>query len=93
MEAPPIEKRLLVVCQKRQLETVMQQFEDWNVKQGIEVTMILYGTMQKSNDGFVLFALNKPLPEGVYLNLELDPDIVDFVHYPATPPPTEIPAS
>lgn len=81
METPPLEKRLLVICQKRQLDAIMQQFDDWNANQELEVRVMLYGTMQKSNDGFVLFSLSKPLPEGVYLNLVLDPDIVDYVQY------------
>jgi hypothetical protein len=93
MQTTPFDKRLLVICQKRELETIMQEFEDWNMAQGLEVTVVLYGTMQKSNDGFVLFALSKPLPEGVYMNLVLDPDIVDYVQYSLAPPTTETSAS
>lgn len=92
METTPPEKRLMVICQKRQLATIMQEFEDWNTNEGLEVTVVLYGLMQKSEDGFVLLALNKPLPEGVYLNLLLDTDIVDYVQYNLAQPPTETPA-
>ena len=86
METTRLEKRLMVICQKRQLETIMQEFEDWNTNQGLEITVVLYGTMQKSDDGFVLLALNKPLPQGVYTNLVLDTDIVDYVQYSIAPP-------
>ena len=88
----PPETRLLVICQKRMLQAIMNEFDDWNAHEGIEVTVVLSGTMQKSNDGFVLFALNKPLPEGVYLNLVVDPDIVDYLHYPTALPTPPTPA-
>ena len=91
-ETTPIpEKRLMIICQKRQLQNLMDEFEDWNTQQGIEIRVLLYGTMQKSDEGFVLFALNKPLPECVYTNLVVDPDILDYVHYenpPQTPQST-----
>ena len=37
METTRLEKRFMVICDKRQLETIMQEFEDWNTKQGLEI--------------------------------------------------------
>jgi hypothetical protein len=85
-------KTLMLICQKRKLHAIMKEFEDWSLKEGIDLKVVLYGTMQKSRDGFLLFALNHPLPEGVYTNLALDDDIGDYVQYESTPPTTETPA-
>jgi hypothetical protein len=82
-------KHLLVICRKRQLEAIMNEFEDWNQKEGLDIKVALYGTTHKSKDGFVLFALTKPLPEGVYMNLDHDDDIVDYIQFYA--PPLQVP--
>ena len=82
---------LLVLCDKRHVETIMQEFEDWNLKEGLEIKVVLHGITQKAHDGFVLLELKTSLPEGVYTNLVLDDDIYDYIQYsPLTstvPPP------
>lgn len=70
---------LLVLCDKRQVHTIVEEFEDWKQKPGVDLSILLYGITHKANDGFVLLELNQPLPEGVYTNLVLDEDIVDYV--------------
>ena len=69
---------LLVLCGKRHLETIVQEFEDWK-QEGQALTVVLYGITQKANDGFLLLEVAQPLPEGVYTNLVLDEEIVDYV--------------
>lgn len=77
---------LLIVCDKRHVETIMQEFEDWNLNEGVEINVVLHGITQKAHDGFVLLELKTPLPEGVYTNLVLDDDIYDYIQYnPLTP--------
>ncbi len=82
---------LLVFCDKRHVETIMQEFEDWNQKEGLEVHVVLHGITRKANDGFVLLEIKTPLPEGVYTNLVMDDDIYDYIQYnpltPTVPPP------
>lgn len=70
---------LLILCDKRHTHTIVEEFEDWKQKPGIDLSILLYGITQKAQDGFVLLELNQPLPEGVYTNLVLDEDIVDYV--------------
>jgi hypothetical protein len=82
---------LLVLCDKRQVQTIVEEFEDWKQKPGIELSVLLYGITQKTNDGFVLLELNKPLPEGVYMNLVTDDDIVDYVLCTLSAPTTITP--
>ena len=69
---------LLVLCGKRHLETIVQEFEDWK-QEGRALTIVCYGITQKANDGFLLLEVPQPLPEGVYTNLVLDEEIVDYV--------------
>ncbi len=82
---------LLVLCDKRHVETIMQEFEDWNESEGLEIKVVLHGITQKAHDGFVLLELKTPLPEGVYTNLVLDDDIFDYIQY--TPLPTVPPSA
>jgi len=69
---------LLVLCEKRHLETIVQEFEDWK-QEGRALAIVCYGITQKANDGFLLLEVQPPLPEGVYTNLVLDEGIVDYV--------------
>jgi hypothetical protein len=84
--------KLLVLCDKRQVQTIVEEFEDWNKEEGLEVKVVLYGITQKAHDGFVLLELKKPLPEGVYINLVTDDDILDYVQYNPVEPITPRPA-
>jgi hypothetical protein len=83
---------LIVLCDKRQIQTIVEEFEDWKQKPGIELSVLLYGITQKTNDGFLLLELKKPLPEGVYTNLVVDTDIVDYVLCTFSAPSTTTPA-
>jgi hypothetical protein len=83
---------LMILCDKRQVQTIVEEFEDWKLKPGIELSILLYGITQKANDGFILLELEKPLPEGVYTNLVVDDDIVDYVLCTLSSPTTTIPA-
>lgn len=77
---------LLVLCDKRHTETMMQEFEDWNKKEQLGVNVVLYGTTLKAQEGFVLLELQKPLPEGVYANLVIDNDVDDYILYQSSTP-------
>ncbi len=79
---------LLVFCDKRHVPTITEEFEAWNNQEGLEVKVVLHGITQKAHDGFVLLAFNKPLPEGVYTNLVVDDDILDYIQYTPLEPRT-----
>jgi hypothetical protein len=86
-----MENLLMVLCDKRQVQTIVEEFEDWKQKPGIELSVLLYGITQKTNDGFILLELKKPLPEGVYMNLVTDDEIVDYVLCTLSAPTTTTP--
>ena len=81
---------LLVLCGKRQVETFVQEFEDWK-QEGRELTVLLYGVTQKTKDGFLLLELPQPLPQRVYTNLIEDVDVIDYLslNLSASTPSTE----
>jgi hypothetical protein len=83
---------LMVLCNKRHVQSLVEEFTDWKAKAGIELEILLYGITHKNHDGFLLLELKQPLPEGVYTNLVIDTDIVDYIKYTLPPPTTPTPA-
>lgn len=69
---------MLVLCSKREVQAIADEFEDWKAEgEGLEVR--LYGTTAKANDGFILLAWNKPIPQKFFDKLSKDEDIFDYV--------------
>jgi hypothetical protein len=81
----------MVFCDKRHVQALVEEFADLKGKEGIELEVLLYGITQKTHDGFLLLELKQPLPEGVYTNLVIDDNIVDYVKYTLSLPTTETP--
>lgn len=69
---------MLVLCSKRYLETIVEEFEDWQ-DEGIKVA--LYSITPKANGGFVLISWSKPIPEIFHTKLKKDEDILDYLTY------------
>ena len=69
---------MLVYCSKRQVRAIVDEFEDWK-QGGAEVQ--LYGITAKADDGFLLLAWNKPIPERFLEKLKDDEDILDYLLY------------
>jgi hypothetical protein len=75
---------MLVLCRKRELDTIVDEFGDW---QGEGVQVKLYGITAKAHDGFILLEWSKPIPERFSTKLEKDGDILDSLTYDASFPP------
>jgi hypothetical protein len=78
---------MLVVCAKRGLDTIVDEFGDWQ-PEGVQVK--LYGVTEKAHDGFLLLEWSKPIPERFSSQLEKDGDILDFLTYDASFPPEAV---
>jgi len=69
---------MLILCSNRQVRAIADEFEDWKADgEGLEVR--LYGSTAKANDGFILLAWNKPIPQKFFDKLRKDGDILDYV--------------
>ncbi len=69
---------MLVVCVKRELKAIVEEFEDW---QGDGIQVKLYGITEKAQDGFVLLEWNKPIPDSFSSKLKRDEDILDVLTF------------
>jgi hypothetical protein len=75
---------MLVVCRKRELDTLVDEYGDWQ-PEGVQVK--LYGITTKAHDGFILLEWSKPIPERFLSALGKDEDILDSLTYDASFPP------
>jgi hypothetical protein len=69
---------MLVVCRKRELNAIVDEFGDW---QGEGVQVKLYGLTAKAHDGFILLEWSKPIPERFDAKLKSDEDITDVLTF------------
>ncbi len=67
---------MLVLCIKRQLESIVEEIQDWKAE-GVKI--FLYGITNKAHEGFLILEWGKPVPERFSKKLREDPDIVDFL--------------
>jgi len=72
---------MFVSCFKRMLNAIVDEFGDWK-QEGAEVR--LYGITAKADDGFILLAWNKPIPQQFLDKLNDDEDILDYLIYEPT---------
>jgi len=73
---------LLVLCERRELNALLDTFGDWKVE-GAQI--LLHGVTNKAKDGFVLMHWSKPIPEGFkQKQLQGDKGILDFLVYECT---------
>ena len=69
---------VFILCQKRELESLLDALEDWK-GQG---TITLYGTTPKAQDGFLVMHWMQPIsPAFQEMQLKADPGIIDYVIY------------
>lgn len=73
-------KMMLVTCSKRELQTIVEEYGDWD-DEGL--TVQLYGLTEKAENGFIFMEWSKPIPEQFYTTLKEDGDIIDYVVYDA----------
>jgi hypothetical protein len=71
---------MLVVCRKRELNAIVDEFGDW---QGEGVQVKLYGLTAKAQDGFLLLEWSMPIPERFDAKLKEDEDIIDSLTFDA----------
>ena len=79
---------LLITCERRDVDHLLDALGDW--KDEGEARIVLYGTTNKLQDGFILMQWNQPLTEGFErMQLKADPGILDYVVYdlPSLHPP------
>jgi hypothetical protein len=85
---------LLITCERRDLEHLLDALGDWQTDG--EAKIVLYGTTNKLQDGFILMQWNQPISEGFQrMQLKADPSIFDYVVYdlsalPQPPVPTTL---
>ena len=76
---------LLILCQRRDLEHVLDALEDWKD----EGKVLLYGYTSKESDGFILMHWTQLLPIAFQeKQLKADPGIIDYVVYDVLSQPT-----
>ena len=81
---------LLVLCERRELDALVDTFGDWK-EEGAHV--LLHGVTNKAKDGFLLMHWAKPLPEGFkQRQLQEDDGILDFLIYDLTEQSHLVPA-
>ena len=78
---------MLVVCRKRELNAIVDEFGDW---QGEGVQVKLYGLTAKAQDGFILLEWSTPIPERFEAKLKGDEDITDVLTYDTSFPPEAV---
>jgi hypothetical protein len=69
---------MLVVCAKRELDAIVDEFGDW---QSAGVQIKLYGITEKASEGFVLLEWSQPIPEHFFNKLKNDEDILDVLTF------------
>lgn len=69
---------LLILCQKRQLQAIVDELADWQ-EEGVQI--LLHGVSNKAHDGFVLLRWDRPIPQQFITKLERDSDILDYLPY------------
>ena len=82
---------VFILCQKRELESVLDALEDWKAQGRI----ILYGTTPKAHDGFLVMHWTQPVPAAFQeMQLKADPGILDYVIYdvPSVLPQSDTPS-
>jgi hypothetical protein len=72
---------MLVVCRKRALETIV---EEWSERRQTGVQVRLYGLTEKAQDGFLLVEWSAPVPELLMNMLKRDEDILDVLTFDAS---------
>src|SRR5579883_162217 len=77
---------MLVHCRKRELKALVEELDDLS-QVGTGFHLLLYGITAKANDGFLLLAWDKPVPESFYQKLRRDEGITDYLVYEAPTPP------
>ena len=70
---------MLVLCEKRELDKIVEEYTDWQSEGVLQVK--LYGTTEKTGDGFVLVAWNTFIPEYVWAKLKQDSDVLDVLTF------------
>ncbi|HLG63116.1 MAG TPA: hypothetical protein VKY19_14345 [Ktedonosporobacter sp.] len=76
---------MLVHCRKRELKALVEELDDLS-QVGTGFHLLLYGITAKANDGFLLLAWDKPVPESFYQKLRRDEGITDYLVYEAPTP-------
>ncbi len=77
---------LVIVCQRRELDTLLDALEDWKGQGDIT----LYGSTPKERDGFIVMHWTQPVPVAFQeKQLKADRGIIDYVIYDVSAPPTE----
>lgn len=66
---------MLIICRKRELNALVDEFEDWRETGGMQVK--LYGITEKAQDGFILLEWSTPIPDYFRSKLTRDEDILD----------------
>ncbi len=70
---------MLVVCRKRELDAIVEEFEDWRETGGMQVK--LYGITEKASEGFILLEWRTPIPDSFTSKLIRDEDILDVLTF------------
>jgi hypothetical protein len=71
---------LLILCGRRDLDHLLDALGDWQTEG--EAKIVLYGTTNKVQDGFILMQWSHPITEGFQrMQLKADPGILDYVVY------------
>jgi len=69
---------LVIVCQPRALEHLLDVLEDWKGDGNI----VLYGSTPKVQDGFIVMHWTQPIPRAFeHKQLKADPGIIEYVIY------------
>ncbi|HYU71571.1 MAG TPA: hypothetical protein VEL31_02730 [Ktedonobacteraceae bacterium] len=69
---------MLIVCVKRELDSLVEEFEDWR-DDGMQAK--LYGITEKAQDGFILLEWSTPIPDHFTSKLKRDEDILDVLTF------------
>ncbi len=82
---------LLITCERRDLAHLLDALSDWQTEGDAKI--VLYGTTNKLQDGFILMQWSHPISEGFQrMQLKADPGILDYVVYDLpSPSPVPIP--
>ena len=74
---------LLILCHRREVDALVDVLEDWKD----HARIVLYGSTNKAQDGFILMHWTQPIPKSFQLHqLHEDRDILDYLIYDLTPP-------
>jgi hypothetical protein len=75
-EELPEGRLILVICRNRYLQTIKQEFEDWQ-SEGLQI--LASGMTHKAHDGFLLIRWRGPVHRRFLNKLKTDEDIFDYV--------------